>query len=166
MPLGGYIFLGIELLIVGYIDFTKKKISNVWPILNFLIFIVVAIFFRDNFFVGWEHFLFPLGILAVGFVLFLFKVMGPGDSKFLFSLFLLLPLPDQKIMFLCLIYITISIGSILLLMHLIQNFGKIIMAFKTYSFAPLKGAFGTKFSFAPLILLAWIWYGWKIDILN
>lgn len=151
---------------MAIIDFRTRKISNIWPIINILILILLHIFFRNTVNASWEHFLIPLGILAVGFALFLLKVMGPGDSKYLFSLFLLVPTREQNILFLCLIYVTILVGSILLILHLIQNFGKIIMVFKTYSFAPLKGVFGTKFTFAPLILLAWIWYGWKIDILN
>ncbi|TDJ05742.1 MAG: hypothetical protein E2O68_06070 [Deltaproteobacteria bacterium] len=164
MPLEGYIFLGVQLLIVALIDFTKKKISNYWPIQNIVIFLVIIIFYQDFYLISWQHFYFPLGILLGGFFLFLVKVMGPGDTKYLFSLFLLLPFQDQKILFLCLIYVTILVGSILLLLHIIQNFGKIKMAFKLASWAPLKGVFGTRFTFAPLILLAWIWYGWEISI--
>jgi len=164
MPLGGFIFLGLELILVAYLDFTKKKISNFWPILNLLIFFVIILFFRGTYSLTFEHFYFPVGILIVGFFLFLVGVMGPGDTKYLFSLFLLLPFQDQKILFFCLIYVTILVGSILLLLHAIQNFGKIVLALKSVSWGPLKGVFKTKFTYAPLILMAWIWYGWKINI--
>ena len=164
MPLSAFLILGIQILIVAIIDFRTKKISNIWPIMNIMIFILAKIFFRDTLPFSWDILLFPLGILAIGFVLFLLKVMGPGDSKYLFSLFLLIGTSEQKTLFLCLIYVTILVGSILLILHIIQNFGKIKMAFKLASWAPLKGVFGTRFTFGPLILLAWVWYGWEIGI--
>jgi prepilin peptidase CpaA len=161
-----YFTLAIQILAVAIIDFRTKKISNIWPIINILALVTALILLRETASFGWENFLFPLGFLLIGFGLFLLKIMGPGDSKYLFSLFLLVPLPDQQVLFFCLIYVTIIVGSILLLLHLFQNFGKIKVAFKTYSFAPLKGVFGTRFTFAPLIFLAWIWYGWKIGMFN
>jgi prepilin peptidase CpaA len=92
--------------------------------------------------------------------------MGPGDSKYLFSLFLLINKDLQLIFFLSLVYTTVMVGSILLLLHAIMNFDKIKKAILLMDFGQLKGVFGTKFTFAPIIFLSWVGFGWKINIIS
>jgi prepilin peptidase CpaA len=126
----------------------------------------VAYFYRNIYSIVPEHFLFPFGCLIIGFLFYLFRIMGPGDSKYLFSLFLLINKDLQLIFFLSLVYTTVMVGSILLLLHAIMNFDKIKKAILLMDFGQLKGVFGTKFTFAPIIFLSWVGFGWKINIIS
>jgi prepilin peptidase CpaA len=150
-------------MIVGYLDFKTKKISNLWPILNLLIFVMMGLF---NNFPGIEHFKIPLGILALGIFLFLLKIMGPGDVKYLFTFFLLLEQPHQWILLNCLIYTTALVGFILAIFQIIKNFNQIVIAVRLARVRSLTGFLGQKLSYAPVIFISWIWYGWEIDILK
>ena len=166
MPFFVYLFILVELLPVSFIDLKTKKISNVWPVLNILTYFFLVFFFKDNYPFVLEHFLFPLGCLGVGFLFFIIKIMGPGDSKFLSSLFLLVTTEFQMTFFLILLYSTILVGSILLLLHTIRNFDKIKSAVLFREYGQLRGIFGSKFTYAPLILFSWVVFGWKIRIFS
>ena len=85
--------------------------------------------------------------------------MGGGDSKYLFSLFLIIPLQFHERMFEYLLYTTFIIGSFVLLTNLTSNLGQIVTSLKTGDYNEVKKYFGTKFAYAPVILIAWIWLG-------
>jgi prepilin peptidase CpaA len=159
-----YYFILLQLLPVSYFDIKTKKISNFWPILNILIYFFYLYYFRAEYPLVLEHFLFPIGCLVLGFLFYLLKIMGPGDSKYLFSLFLLIPYKFQMTFFLMLLYATILTGSILLLLHAVRNFGKIKKAIFLGELGQLGGIFGSKFTYAPIILLSWVGFGWAIKI--
>jgi prepilin peptidase CpaA len=161
-----YYFILIELLPVSFIDLTTKKISNFWSILNIFTYFFHLYYFKAEYPLVLEHFLFPIGCIVLGFVFYLLKIMGPGDSKYLFSIFLLIPYKFQMTFFLMLLYATILMGSILLLLHSIRNFGKIKNAIFMGEFGQLGGIFGSKFTYAPIILLSWVGFGWAIKIFS
>ena len=87
--------------------------------------------------------------------------MGGGDSKYLFSFYLLVPLGFQEGVFLYLLYTTVIVGSSLLLFNALKNFDRIALMFRVGDLAGIKKIFGQKFTYAPVIFIAWMWFGWQ-----
>jgi prepilin peptidase CpaA len=159
-----FIFLTLELLIVSWGDIKTQKIPNYWSVLNLIIFVGLLIALPEVYPLTWGTFLYSLVFLVVGFLLFILKIMGAGDTKFLFSFFLLIPAAIQPKALILLLLSTVLIGSFLLITNFIKNHEKIVVYIKTGYFKGIKECFGTKFSFAPVILIAWLWLGWEIKI--
>jgi prepilin peptidase CpaA len=109
-------------------------------------------------------FQFALVFIVVGFGLYMFKIMGGGDSKFLATFFLLIPLNFQEQVFYYLLIITIIVGLIIFINNLIVSHEKIIESIKNKNIDGIKSCFGSKFAYAPVILITWIWFGWTIYI--
>jgi prepilin peptidase CpaA len=161
LPIVVYIFISIQLLVVAYIDFKTKKISNMWMLINFLFFCLLTLVFPTIYIWSIQVFIFPLAFLLVGFGLFILNIMGGGDSKYLATLYLLVPLDFQEITFVYLLYATILVGSFLLLFNFLKNFDLIVIHFKMRDLAGIKRIFGKKFTYAPVIFIAWMWFGWQ-----
>ncbi len=159
IPLSVYLFLLIELMAVAYLDFLHKKISNNWPILNIVVFILLLFIWSGTYKFQLETFFFSFSFLIVGFILFSLKIMGAGDSKYLFTFYLLVPSLAHEDAFLCLLYSTVIIGSITLGVNLLKNMEAIKGSLRTGEISMIKKIFGKKFSYAPVILLSWIWFG-------
>jgi prepilin peptidase CpaA len=103
--------------------------------------------------------MFPLGFIVGGFVLFILGIMGAGDSKFLASLFLLIPLEQHALMFEKVIYTTLLVGFVLLAIKIARDF-KIIKAYALSAYwNGLKASIKSSFSFAPVVFIAWILLG-------
>lgn len=160
IPLAVYIFLLIQLFIVSYFDIKYKKISNYWSLINIFFFVVCLFVFPEVYPFGLKILFLPFVIFIVSFALFTMRIMGAGDSKYLTTLYLMVPLNNQEESFWLLTFSTIIIGMTIFLVNLFQNLDKIIMSFKLKDVTGIKQAFGTRFSFAPVVLLAWIWFGW------
>lgn len=165
VPIEVYLFLLAELVVVSVLDIRQRVIKNYWPILNISLFVAFIFVYPNFYFFKWDTFVFSLTFLAVGFFLFLLKIMGAGDTKFLFSFFLLIPLSAQEGLFQLLLYSTVLIGCFFFFTNFIRHFEKIVQALKTKNYLLLKDCFGSKFPFAPVILLSWLWLGWKEKIL-
>jgi prepilin peptidase CpaA len=165
IPVSIYWLLVVELALVSWGDVRTQKIPNFWSLLNIIFFILFLIFLPEIYPFAWGTFLYSAVFLAVGFVLFLLKIMGGGDSKFLFSFFLLIPMSLQSRALVLLLLSTVLIGGFLLLTNIGKNHEKIVASIKTGYIKGIKDCFGTKFSFAPVILLAWLWLGWEIGLL-
>jgi prepilin peptidase CpaA len=159
-----YCLILIELVIVSWIDLKIKKISNIWLMINLAFAIIFHFLYPDFYHFEWASLAFPVGWIVVGFVLFVLKIMGAGDSKFLASLFLLLPLKQHAIMFEKVLYSTLVVGLVMLAFKIGRDFKKIkAYALSTY-WHGFKESIRSNFSFAPVILLAWILLGveqWK-----
>jgi len=154
-----YVMTLVELSVVSWLDIKVKKISNLWPIINLLLSIGLRFIYPDLY--PWEcaSLLFPAGWIVVGFLLFLVGIMGAGDSKFLASLFLLIPLEQHSAMFEKVLYTTLVVGLMMLIFKIAKDFKKIkAYAFSTY-WVGLRESIRSSFSFAPVILLAWILLG-------
>lgn len=155
-------FLLLELLIVSFVDLRIKKISNLWSIGNVLLFLILCL--AGGRWPDLSHFLFPLGMIAAGFVLFLLHIMGAGDSKYLASLFLLIPTENQLLFFERLLLVTIFVGTILVLLKFTKKAAKIRAYLLTFYFRGLQQEIHSRFSYAPVILVSWILLGaslWK-----
>lgn len=161
IPLVVFVFLSIQLLVVAYVDFKFRKIANFWILINFIFFCLLTWIFPQLYFWNLKTVFFPLSFLLVGFLLFAFNIMGGGDSKYLSSFYLLVPVGYQDSVFLYLLYTTIIIGSSLLLFNLIKNFDRIIELVTVGNIAGIKKIFGKKFTYAPVIFVAWMWFGWQ-----
>lgn len=162
IPISIYIYLCIVLLFVSYGDIKTQKIPNIWSILNIIVFLVLLFVFPKYYSFEFETFFFSIVFLIVGFVLFLLKIMGGGDSKFLFTFFLVVPLQAHFVTLYALIIATVMIGSFFFITNLVKNFDKIVEYAKIGDSKGIKACFGTKFSFAPVILISWIFVGWYL----
>jgi len=107
-------------------------------------------------------FLYSAAFLVVGFGLFLLRIMGAGDTKFLVTFFLLVPVSVQAQALTALLLSTLLIGGFLFFTNLARHHERIVASLKTGYIKGIKECFGTKFSFAPVILLAWLWLGWNV----
>ena len=154
----------IELLLVGWIDFKTKKISNYWVILNVILSIALYMVASDVYQLSWNILIFPLGFIVAGFVLFLLNIMGAGDSKFLASLFLLTPSEYQIILFEKILVSTIVSGALLLSLGFVRN-RKVLIAFMiNRHWRGIRDIIKSRFSYAPVISVAWLLLGrelWK-----
>ena len=160
-PIVVYVFIAIQLLFVAYIDFKTKKISNMWMLINFIFFCLLTWIFPNIYTWSIHTFFYPLAFVFVGILLFMMNIMGGGDSKYLSSLYLLVPVAHQETTFIYLLYSTILVGSTLLLFNTLKNFDTIVFYFKTKDIAGVKRIFGKKFTYAPVIFIAWMWFGWQ-----
>lgn len=156
----------IELALVSWGDVRTQKIPNAWSVFNLFAFTLLLLLWPDHYPLQWGTFMYSTVFLLVGFGLFLLRVMGGGDSKFLFSFFLLIPVALQPRALVALLVSTILIGGFLFLTNLGKNHEKIVAYLKTGYIKGIKECFGTKFSFAPVILLAWMWLGWEIGMMS
>jgi prepilin peptidase CpaA len=164
IPLSVYAVLFIELLLVSYGDVRQKKISNIWSLVNIGLYIILLFAFPSDYEFSWNSLVFPMAFLFVGFFLFALKIMGGGDSKYLFSFFLLIPEKLHEEFFLCLIYLTIFVGGFLFLLNTIKNFAKLKEAIKYKSAYSIKQIYGKRFTYAPVIGLSWVCLGiWVKD---
>ncbi len=146
-----------ELIVVSIIDIRTKKISNLWSLFHIALFIGLQVFTREM--PEITHFIFPLGMIVIGFILFLFHIMGAGDSKYLASIFLLIPTPLHMPYMEKLLTVTIFVGTILLTMKFVKSAAKIKAYLMTFYFKGLKAEINSRFSYAPVILVSWILFG-------
>jgi prepilin peptidase CpaA len=161
LPIIVFIFLSIQLLVVAYGDLKTRKISNVWILINFIFFCVLTFLFPKIYLWSIGALIFPIAFILVGFTLFLLNIMGGGDSKYLASFFLLVPLSFQETVLVYLLCTTVIVGSSLLLFNALQNFDKIIVLIRIGDIQGIKKVFGKKFTYAPVIFIAWMWFGWQ-----
>ena len=90
--------------------------------------------------------------------------MGAGDSKFLASLFLLVPLEQHAGMFEKVLYSTLVVGFFMLSFKIAKDFKNIKAYALSMYWQGFKDSIRSNFSFAPVVLLAWILLGveqWK-----
>lgn len=154
-----YSLILVELVFVAYFDMRFKTIKNYWSILNILVYISCLFLMPDLIKFSLSSLIMPLFFLFFGFLLFASNIMGAGDVKFLSTFFLLIPEIYMDSTVLGLIYATILIGGGLVLINTIKNYNAIVAATKSYDFAKIKSFYGTKFSFAPVITISWIYMG-------
>lgn len=152
----------MELLVVAWIDFKTHKISNKWSLLNISLAVVLYFTLGTLYPLNWEVLFFPLGFIVIGFILYLMNIMGAGDSKFLASLFLLIPLEYHLLFFEKLVLSTIITGAFLLTYRIIRNSGKLKAYLISQYWEGVKVTLKSRFSYAPVIFMAWLILGLNI----
>jgi prepilin peptidase CpaA len=155
-----YLLLLIEMSIVSWVDIKTKKISNYWVYLNIVLAIILSIFVKEAQ-LSIVGIIIPFIFLIIGIVLFSVKIMGAGDSKFLFSLFLLIPYSEQEIVLKDLLISTIAAGLVSLYMQGMKNQKEWKLFFKTWDMTHIPLSKDKKFPFAPVILMTWLLYGYR-----
>ncbi len=161
IPLPIYLFLLVELLFVGWIDYKTEKISNFWPIINIAFYSLFLLFIPQFYLFNLDTFLYPIVFLVVGFGLYAVRIVGAGDIKYLFSFFLLVPLKYQDTFFSFLLISTLAIGIFLFLYNTFRGFAKIKEALRFKNVAYIHKVYGKKFAYSPIIGFAWVWFGWS-----
>jgi prepilin peptidase CpaA len=155
-------FVMLELLTVAWIDFKTEKISNKWILVNAVCAISLHIFARPLYPFSWEVLIFPLGFIVIGFFLYLLNVMGAGDSKFLASLFLIVPIEFHMPFFEKLVISSIAVGAILFSYRVYKNGPELKAYFVGHYWEGIRKTLQSRFSYAPVIFLAWIILGFNI----
>ena len=141
-------------------DLRERKIPNIWALMNIAVYCFVFFFFPTFYDFNLKAMLFPMAFIGVGFVLFVFKIMGGGDSKFLASLFLIIPVKFQDKMFHYLILTTFLIGITFLIRSIWIHRKKLQLSFQRRDINGIKECFGSKFAYAPVVLISWVYLGW------
>jgi prepilin peptidase CpaA len=85
--------------------------------------------------------------------------MGAGDSKYLFSLFLIIPSSWHMMAMYSLTICTLSIGVFSLLTTLAKNYEKIYYHLSVSEVKSAMSCFDRKFPFAPVIFISWLLLG-------
>lgn len=152
-------FLACELLIVALLDLKNGKISNLWPLLNIGLFMIFLVVWPAQYQWDWTRLIFPVGFIVIGFILFLMDIMGAGDSKFLASLFLLIPAEYHFSYAEKLLLVTIIVGSLLLIRTIFINRKKINAYFLSHHWRAIAALVRSRFSYAPVMFLAWMLFG-------
>jgi prepilin peptidase CpaA len=154
-----YFLILAELIVVSWIDIKIKKISNYWFLFNLILSLCLYLFYPLNYPWQWAALIYPVGWILVGFGLYVLGIMGAGDSKFLASLFLIIPLDHQYNMLEKILYSTMVVGVVFLAIKITKDFKKIKAYALSSYWQGLKESIRSSFSFAPVILLAWILFG-------
>jgi prepilin peptidase CpaA len=157
-----FIFLIIQLLFVSLLDAKYRKISNNWSLLNIGIYLLFIIFFPSILSFEWQTLILSGAFLVLGFMLFLLKIMGGGDAKYLTTFTLLIPVKLHLLFLEYLLIGTILFAGFFFIKNIIQNRSDIINYLRSFYLQGVKSFFGTKFAFAPVILVAWILLGLDI----
>ena len=156
IPISVAIFLFIELATVAYFDIKTRKVRNSWFLMNVCLYPLLLFLFQDTYYFNLKSLVIPLGWIVLGFVLFRFKVMGAGDSKYLCSFFLLLPYKEQEEMLFFLIVVTAIVGGLFFSSNLWKNSDAIIRHMKCYNFLAIGQYFGSRFCYAPVVLMSYV----------
>jgi len=159
LPSELYLFLLVELAAVAWLDLKYRKISNVWVILNIVLFIFAYFILKGRFVFQLQQMYYPFIFFIVGFAFYTLKIMGGGDSKFLVSIYLLTPLGFHEDFLFCLLYVTIIVGMSQFSYNTYVGRNHLSAFWRSRDVTYLKKCYGKKFPFAPIILLSWIIFG-------
>jgi prepilin peptidase CpaA len=156
-----YLLLLTELMIISWIDLRTKKISNLWSVLNVVLAIVA---WSMGLLSPWSYqvLFFPVGFVVIGFFLFNLGIMGAGDSKLLATLFLCLQLSYHLVYFEQLLYATLAVGFILLSLRVLKKWRDFRSLILGQHWQGLLTMIKSHFSYAPVMLLAWLLLGVKV----
>lgn len=161
-PLGLYFWIVLQLIVVAFVDVIEKRIANMWTIANVVTYCLLLAFASDYFPISWSHFLFASVFIFVGYILFVLKIMGGGDSKYIFSIFLLTHFSLQELLMEYLLLSTIVAGMSFFTVNFITYRDDVWFAMRTGNVRGITKNFGKKFAFSPVLLLAWVLLGWNI----
>jgi prepilin peptidase CpaA len=159
-----FVLVLIQLTIVAWIDLKRKTISNRWHFLNLVMAMGLYAWNVDPFLFKWQVLLLPLGYVLFGFLMFLVGIMGAGDSKYLASLNLIIPLEFHLPFFESLLTCTIFLGTGIFLFRVFRDRQRLYAYVWARHWQGIKEAIKSEFSYAPVFFLAWMLLGAKIWI--
>jgi Flp pilus assembly protein protease CpaA len=85
--------------------------------------------------------------------------MGAGDVKYITTLFLLIPRHYHEELTATMIIATILVGFILIIIRFISHGKEFVRMLSIGDFSVVNLLFGSKFSYAPVILITWLVWG-------
>jgi len=159
LPKELFIFLFLELIAVAWIDFKYRKISSIWVFLNFSIFFLIYFILGLGLTFSLTQLYYPVIFFVVGFAFYTLRIMGGGDSKFLVSMYIILPVYFHENFLMSLLYVTTFVGLTQFIYNSIVGRDLLMKFWRQKSIKHLKQCYGKKFPFAPIILLSWIIFG-------
>lgn len=157
------LYISFQISVVAWFDFKTRKISNIWPLLNICLYFALPLIVPEQYSYRIETWFVPLAFVFVGFILFKLDIMGAGDSKYLFSLFLIIPQALHENLLIKLLSVTVVVGAILLTWRIISQWKKFKIIILT-RVNTLKSFLGGKFTYAPVILAAWFWFVTEVGV--
>lgn len=159
IPVLIYGLILVQLFWVSLIDIKHKKISNQWMYLNLGLSIFLWIAYPLQYAVTGEKLLYSLTFFAVGFVLYIFKIIGAGDSKYLASLYLVIPIDWCELALMSLFFSTLIIGGFVFFTTVVKKYEQLWFSFLAKDFKEISQLLNNRFSYAPVILVSWIILG-------
>lgn len=156
-------YISLQITVVAWFDFKTLKISNLWTILNFILYLLFPLLFPGIYTYELSTWFIPILFIIVGFALFKLNIMGAGDSKYLFSLFLLIPQKHHELMLLLLLQLTCAIGFILLSWRIITKWDEFKLVFVS-GVGSFKSIMGSRFTYAPVIMLSWFLFLYMVGV--
>jgi len=151
-----FTIMTIQLSIVTWVDIYQRKISNYWMLVNLILGISLHLWLPELYPWSWTLLGYLTGWFVIGFSFFYVGIMGAGDSKYLASLFLITPTLLRWEFLEKIVYSTLVFAMIMLMITMVRNFAKFKAFFFTGAWHGFKQLMGNKFSYAPVILLAWL----------
>ncbi len=159
-PLYLYSYFLVEVLVVAVNDFRTKKIKNIWSIIH-VIAAGLLFLFHDAFVFEFTFFKFPAILFGVGYILYLLKIIGAGDVKYLSTLLLLVPKKFHEEVIVQLLITTFFVGFLIVLLRVALKWKNLVLIIYTQSFFGDQASRKYKFSYAPVILITWLLWGWR-----
>tara|TARA_R110002049_G_scaffold49511_5_gene141612 strand:+ start:1457 stop:1951 length:495 start_codon:yes stop_codon:yes gene_type:complete len=157
------IYISLQITVVAWFDFKTRKISNLWTILNLALYLLFPFILPEVYSFKLSTWFVPLSFILVGFILFKIDVMGAGDSKYLFSLFLIIPQAKHEQLLMTLLNFTAIIGCTLLIWRLVRNAKQVKLIVLT-GVGSFKDILGSKFTYAPVIMVSWFWFLYNVGV--
>jgi prepilin peptidase CpaA len=159
MKAGIFTLVLLQLGVVSWLDVRHGKIKNHWSLLNLILAPALYLFAPLFYQWSWQVLILPISMLVGGFLLFLLNIMGAGDSKYLATLFLLIP-QELHLAFLEKLAIsTAGVALVLLAVKLVRRFSEIKAYLVSHHWEGLIKIIKSRFSYAPVMLLAWVIFG-------
>lgn len=156
MPTILILFICAELFTISIFDFKNRKIPNFWHLINVVLFLFFINSNPEIYSISIRTIVPSLLVIILGIILFKFKIMGAGDSKLLASLLILIPISSQSEFIESILYGTLFVAAPRFLYNCLRNWKKISMSIILKESIFIKGTFGDKIPFAPIILISWI----------
>jgi len=152
-------YLLVQTAAVAALDLKTKKISNIWPILNCALAVILLIALPKVYFTGLGGWILWVLLVAGCVTLYAKNIMGAGDVKYLFSFFLLLPPQIRAEVLMTLSLVIIVVGGFWLLRKVWGQWYYLINLWSLGENQEIMRIIHGKNVFAPLVFLAWVlWF--------
>ncbi len=165
-----YLLILVQLFWVSLIDIKHKKISNQWIYFNLGLTAILWLAFPADYAVTGQKLLYSLTFFFVGFILYLLKVIGAGDSKYLASLYLVIPIDWCELALYSLFLSTLIIGGFVFFTTVVKKYDQLWISFLARDYPQFAKILNNRFSYAPVILVSWVLLGalvyWKSSFGN
>lgn len=160
-----FLVILIQLFWVSLIDIKYKKISNQWIYFNISLTAILWIIFPTEYAVSGEKLLYSITFFGVGFILYLLRIIGAGDSKYLASLYLVIPVDWCQVALISLFFSTLLIGGFVFFTTVVKKYDQLLLSFVARDYKEFAKLLNNRFSYAPVILVSWVLLGvlvfWK-----